>query len=63
MYASNEPLLVSIEDAAALLSIGRTSFYELRASGVIRVVYIGRSVRVPMSALREYVQDLEANAA
>ncbi len=50
-----EPLLLRVADAAARLAIGRSTFYELLRSGEIPTVRIGRSVRVPVAALRAWV--------
>jgi excisionase family DNA binding protein len=44
-------LLVTVDEAAKSLSIGRTKAYELVASGIIPTVRIGRCVRVPVSVL------------
>lgn len=52
---SVEPLLLSVVDAARVLGVGRTKLYELIAAGDIEVVRIGRAVRVPIAALREFV--------
>jgi excisionase family DNA binding protein len=49
-------LLLTMVDAARALSIGRTTMYELVAAGEIGVVHIGRSVRVPVDALRDFVE-------
>ena len=43
-------------EAARVLSIGRTTMYELVSAGEIDVVHIGRSARVPVHALEEYVE-------
>ena len=48
-------LLLTIVDAARVLSIGRTTMYELVGAGEIDVVHIGRSARVPVGALEEFV--------
>ena len=48
-------LLVRPSEAAELLGLGRSKIYELLASGEIPVVRIGKSVRVPMDALREWI--------
>ena len=50
------PLLLTIRDAARVLSVGRTTMYELIAAGAIEVVHIGRSARVPVAALEAFVQ-------
>jgi excisionase family DNA binding protein len=48
-------LLLTIVEAARVLSIGRTAMYEFVGAGEIDVVHIGRSARVPVAALEEYV--------
>jgi excisionase family DNA binding protein len=50
------PLLLTVAQAAALLSISRTTLYELLAGGAIESIYIGRSRRVPVSALHDFVE-------
>ena len=49
------PLLLTIPEAAALLSIGRTTVYELIGSGAISVVHIGRSARIPVASIHDFV--------
>ena len=49
-------LLLTIVEAARALSIGRTTMYELVGAGEVEVVHIGRSARVPVAALEEYVE-------
>lgn len=53
-----EKLLLTPEDAADLLSIGRSKLYELLGDGRLPSVRIGASRRVPMSALVEFVEGL-----
>jgi len=55
-----EKLLLSVEEAAERLSLGRTKTYELIASGRLRSVNIGRARRVPLDALSEFVQGLQS---
>jgi len=50
-----EQLLVTIEEAGKMIRVGRTRMYELVASRTIPSVRIGRSVRVPVAALREWI--------
>jgi excisionase family DNA binding protein len=57
-YGSQERLLLSVVDAAQILSLSRSKVYELLAAGAIRSVRIGRSRRIPRSALDDYVADL-----
>lgn len=54
-----EQLLYRVEDAARVLSLGRSKTFELIASGELKSVQIGRSRRVPRSALEEYVAQWE----
>jgi len=58
--ARPEKILVSPDEAAELLSIGRTYLYELIHAGEIKSVQVGRLRRVPVAALHEYVEKLEA---
>lgn len=55
LAAHRVPLLLTVRDAAGLLSIGRSTLYELIAAGEIEVVHIGRSVRVPTVELVAFV--------
>lgn len=50
--------LVTVEQAADHLAVGRSTVYGLIASGEIRHVKIGRSTRIPFSELEEYVERL-----
>lgn len=56
-----EPLLLDVQEAARMVGIGRSKLYELIRKGHIPVVHIGRSVRVPVSALREFVSQMLAD--
>jgi excisionase family DNA binding protein len=58
-----EVLLLTMVDAARLLSVGRTTMYELVGTGEIEVVHIGRSARVPVAALEEFVERRRAGGA
>lgn len=49
------PLALSVPEVAKLLKIGRNTAYELVRSRQIRSVRIGRQIRVPRSALEEYL--------
>lgn len=52
-----EPLLLSLQATANLLSIGRSTAYELVRAGELPVVRLGRSVRVPAAALRKWLDE------
>jgi excisionase family DNA binding protein len=54
----SKPILVSVAEAARLLSIGRTAAWELVRKRKIRSVKIGRTRRVPFAAIQEYIQRL-----
>ena len=56
-------LLLTPEEAAAALAIGRTKVYELMGSGQLRSVRVGTCRRVPEVALREFVARLLENGA
>ncbi len=61
--ASNEKqppikLLLTVEEAAQALSLGRTFLYELLASGAIASVKIGGARRVLYSSLVDYIHRL-----
>lgn len=58
-----DKLLLTIPEAAAQLSLGRSKFYSLLQSGAIPVVRIGRSVRISSKALEEWVARRQAEAA
>jgi excisionase family DNA binding protein len=53
----DDRLLITLEEAARRLSVGRTTLYELAARGEIQTVTIGRCRRVPVSALHSFVDE------
>jgi excisionase family DNA binding protein len=56
-------LLLTAEEAAAELRIGRTRMYALIASGEVISVKVGGSRRVPYDELASYVRRLVAEQA
>jgi excisionase family DNA binding protein len=50
-----DPVLLTVAECAAALSVSRARAYELVAAGTIPVVRIGRTMRVPTKALEEWV--------
>jgi len=56
------PLLLTVEEAAKRLGVGRTTFYSLVMSGEVESVPLGRLRRIPAECLTEYVERLRANA-
>jgi excisionase family DNA binding protein len=59
---SDTALLLTVEEAARKLRIGRTRMYDLVTSGAVGSVFIGRLRRVPIECLTEYVTNLRAAA-
>lgn len=55
-------LLLTPEQAAHELSIGRSRLFELIGSGEIRSVKIGRSRRIPQSELARYIDSMLAGS-
>lgn len=53
------PLLLTVNDVARLLSLSRTTVYELLMAGTIDSVLVGgRNRRVPYDAVLRYVEGL-----
>jgi excisionase family DNA binding protein len=59
----NERLLLTVEETAQRLQIGRTLAWQLVREGQLPIVRLGRCVRVPLRALEEWIaqQAGEAN--
>ena len=57
-----EPLLLRADEVGKVLGLGRSKVYELMNGGALPVVRVGRAVRVPASALEEWVRDQTATA-
>jgi len=57
-----EQLLLSPQEAAQSLGISRSRLYELIRKQELVSILIGRSRRIPVVALREYVQKMTDNA-
>jgi excisionase family DNA binding protein len=56
---ASDPLLLTPEEAATILRIGRTTVYALMKAGELRPVHIGRSCRLSRAELERYVDRLE----
>lgn len=50
------PLALSVEQLAVVLQVGRNTAYELVRSGRIRSVRVGHQIRVPRSALQDFLE-------
>ena len=60
MSSSNvaEHVLYTPEEAAEALRLGRSKVYDLMRTGALRSVKIGGSRRIPVAALRLFVDSL-----
>lgn len=59
--AATAVLLLTVEEAAQRLNIGRTTMYSLVSTGAIESVTIGRLRRVPSESLEKYVSSLRTS--
>jgi excisionase family DNA binding protein len=51
------PLLISVDQAAYRLSVGRSKIYGLAAEGKLKLVKIGRATRVVVESIEALVRD------
>jgi excisionase family DNA binding protein len=51
-----EPLLVRVEEAARILSLSRSTIYEMMDNGDLPSVRWGAARRIPLAALRAWVE-------
>jgi excisionase family DNA binding protein len=58
-----DKVLLTPEEAAQALSIGRSKVYELLRAGALASVRIGASRRIPVEAVRAYVAALAVDSA
>jgi excisionase family DNA binding protein len=58
-----EPLLLKAGDVAKLLGFGRSKVFAMLAVGELPVIRIGRSVRVPRSALEDWIAEHTQHAS
>lgn len=56
-----QPVLLTIEETAQSLRIGRSMVCQLVKTGELRSVKIGASRRVPVAAVNEYADSLRAS--
>ena len=59
-YVAQLPLVLTVEEAAERLGIGRTIMYALVSSGAVESVRIGRLRRVPADALVTFLDGLRS---
>ena len=53
-----EKILLTAEEAAEVLGVGKSTVYDLMRMRLLRSVRIGRSRRIPVAACRELVARL-----
>ena len=58
---STPAILLTVEEAAQRLNIGRTTMYALVSTGVVESVTIGRLRRVPSESLDAFVASLRSS--
>lgn len=61
--ATGERLAVSVEDAAAMAGIGRTTLYAALGDGSLRSLKIGARRLIPVEALKAWMAAHEAESA
>jgi excisionase family DNA binding protein len=61
MKGSEGLILLTVNEAATRLGLGKTKVYELLTSGELASVRIGAARRIPIRALEEYVERLLAD--
>lgn len=55
MDYTNLPLILSVDQLAEVLRVGRNTAYDLVHSGQIRSVRVGRQIRIPRDALIDFL--------
>jgi excisionase family DNA binding protein len=60
--SQSDGLLLTVEEAARRLRLGRTLVYRLISSGELESVTVGRLRRVPAECLAEYVATLRGTS-
>ncbi|WP_419751020.1 helix-turn-helix domain-containing protein [Geodermatophilus sp. CPCC 206100] len=56
---AGDALLLTPEEAARVLRVGRTTIYGLIKAGELQPIHIGRSCRLPRAELERYVNRLQ----
>jgi len=55
---TKQPILVTVAELATMLNLGRTATWELVRKHKIKSIKIGRTRRVPVAAIQEYIDRL-----
>ncbi|KMS57573.1 helix-turn-helix domain-containing protein [Sphingobium cupriresistens] len=51
-----EPICVRVNEAARMIGVGRTKFYELIAAGEVETVKLGKATRITTASLHDLVR-------
>jgi excisionase family DNA binding protein len=57
MPAATVRLLLRPDEAAQVIGVSRSRFYQLLSQGLIKSIRVGRSRRVPLAELQRWVND------
>jgi excisionase family DNA binding protein len=49
------PLLLTVNEAAELIGLGRTTIYKLMDAGDLASVHVGKSRRVPLDEVYDFI--------
>lgn len=55
------PLLLTVSELSAVLRIGRNAAYQLVKDGDIKSLHVGRSIRIPRTALIQFIERTQVN--
>lgn len=53
--------LLTVDEVAAIMHVSRMTVYRAVRSGELRAKHFGRTIRVPQSALEEYLRESLVN--
>ena len=53
----NQPVLLTVRQAAKILNLGINRTYGLANAGVLPCIRIGNTLRIPATALEQWIQD------
>ncbi len=56
----SQQITMSVDEAMAALSIGKTMLYRLLSDGAIRSVTIGKKRLIIVASMHEYIADLDS---
>ncbi|RJG57282.1 DNA-binding protein [Sphingobium terrigena] len=51
-----DPICVRVNEAARMISVGRTKLYELIAAGEVETVKLGKATRITTASLHDLVR-------